>query len=656
MKSLRTKGKSTIVWILMGLMVLGLGGFGVTSFTGGSTAVGRVGETKLTADDYARGLRNQLQAMAQQAGQHVSMSQAQSMGIPNAILAQLVTAAALEEQARVIGISVGDQRVVKAISEAPAFRAPNGRFDRAAYAEVLRRQGMTEARFEEQMRVDEARLLLQRAVMRGVQPPAAMVEQTAQWLLEGRDLSWRELTAADLPEPVADPDEEALKAWHQANADRFTAPEIRKLTYVWVTPEMLAPEIELDEEALRAVYDQHIDEYQQPERRMVSRLIMPSDEAAEQARARIASGEITFEALVQERGLEMEDAYMGELSRQQLGAAGDAVFALAQPGVTGPVRTDLGPALYQMNAILDPVDVPFEEARDSLRQEAAIDRAARTIETRSDEFEEMLAAGASLEDLAEDTPLELGRIDWIEGQAPEEGSIAGYEAFRTLAGTVESSDFPHVERLDDGGVFALRLDEVVPPTLKPFDDIRDEVLADWRRSETHRLVLALAEEERLQAAATLDPEVLVTPPQRDVATGQQPDPAPPAADPAAPQAQTDPAPVASQATWTQESGLTRDGWIEALPPEVLATAFTIAQPGEVEVADAPNRVFLVRLDAVHAADLDQDTGQQVTEAVGKRLGESLQIDLFDYYNRAIQLRSGVELNQSVINAVNTQVQ
>ena len=65
MKNLRTHGKSTIVWVLMGLMVLGLGGFGVTSFSGGSTAIGSVGGTTITADDYARALRNQMNAWAE---------------------------------------------------------------------------------------------------------------------------------------------------------------------------------------------------------------------------------------------------------------------------------------------------------------------------------------------------------------------------------------------------------------------------------------------------------------------------------------------------------------------------------------------------------------------------------------------------------------
>ena len=255
MKNLRTHGKSTIVWVLMGLMVLGLGGFGVTSFSGGSTTIGSVGDTTITADDYARALRNQMNAYQQQTGQPISMAQAQAIGLPQAVQSQLITAAALEEQARRIGVAVGDDRVRQAILDAPAFRGPTGSFDRAAYAEVLRRENLSEAEFEREVRTDEARLLIQRAVAGGVPAPDAAVESTAKWILEGRDIAWRELTADMLPAPIAAPDEETLKAWHSANADRFTAPELRKISYVWLTPEMLAPEVELDEAALRAAYE-----------------------------------------------------------------------------------------------------------------------------------------------------------------------------------------------------------------------------------------------------------------------------------------------------------------------------------------------------------------------------------------------------------------
>lgn len=617
MKNLRTHGKSTIVWVLMGLMVLGLGGFGVTSFSGGSTSIGSVGDTTITADDYARALRSQLNAYQQQTGQPLSMAQAQAIGLPQAVQSQLVTAAALEEQARRIGVSVGDERVRQAILDAPAFRGPTGSFDRAAYAEVLRRENLTEAEFEREVRTDEARLLIQRAVAGGVSAPDAAVETTAKWILERRDVAWRELTPDMLPAPLAEPDEETLRAWHSANADRFTAPELRKITYVWLTPEILAPEVELDEAALRAAYEANIGEYQRPERRLVSRLVFPSAEEAEAAKAQIDAGAAPFEAFVLQRGLQPDDVELGEVSQSDLGVAGEAVFALEQPGVAGPVQTDLGPALFSVHAILDPVNVPFEQARQDLRAEAALDRAARMIEDRIPEYEDLLAGGATLEQIADETEMQLGTIDWSRDATPEEGSIAGYQAFRDHAAQASEADFPELVSLDDGGVFALRLDEVVPPTLRPFEDVRDEVEADWRRAEMHRQLLALAEEQRLTDAA---PE------------GQ-------------------PAPQ-----WTEVRDITRDGWIENVPADAVARAFAMKDIGDIEIVDADNRVILLRLDAIHEPDLVGEDAQRIVDAVSGRLAQSLQSDIFDYYARAVQREAGIRLDQSAINAINAQVQ
>lgn len=611
MKNLRTHGKSTVVWVLMGLMVLGLGGFGVTSFSGGSTAIGSVGGTTITADDYVRALQSQMSAVQQQTGQPVDMAQARGMGLPQAVQAQLIAAAALEEQARRIGVSVGDDRVRQTIAEAPAFQGMSGSFDRAAYADVLRREGLSEAEFEREVRMDEARLLIQRAVAGGVGAPDPAVTATAGWILERRDLSWRELTEAMLPAPVAEPDETTLRAWHRDNAGRFTAPEIRRISFAWITPEMLAPTVELDEAALRAAYDASIGDYQRPERRLVSRLVFPSAEDAVAARARLDAGTASFEALAQERGLQPEDAELGEVSEADLGAAGGAVFALNQPGVAGPVDTDLGPALFAVHAILEPVNIPFAQAREELRAEAAADRAARIIEDRSADIEDLLAGGATLEQVAEDTELEMGSIDWTAGMAPPEGSIAGYEAFRDRAAGVTEADFPELARLDDGGVFALRLDEIVPPTLRPFEDVRDAVAADWRRAEVYRQLLDLAEKQR-----------------------------------------TDPAPSAG---WITAPGVTRDGWIENAPEGTVARGFAMGQPGETVAFGDGSRVVLVRLDAETPADLASDDAQPVVAAVRDRIGGAMQADVFDYYARAVQAQAGITLDQSAIEALDAQM-
>ncbi|MDO6667699.1 SurA N-terminal domain-containing protein [Paracoccus sp. 1_MG-2023] len=639
MPNLRTKGKSSIVWILMGLMVMGLGGFGVTSFSGGSSRLGKVGDTDISAQDYGRALQAQINAISQQTGQRITMAQAREMGVPQSVMQQLVSAAALAEEADRIGVSVGDQQVAQAIRELGAFQGPNGDFDRTAYGQVLQREGYTESTFEEQIREDEARLILQRAVTGGVVAPEAMVDQTARWILQTRDLSWVELSEDDLIEEIATPDEEALRAWHEANADRFTAPEIRKLTYAWVTPDRLAPEVELDEAALRETYEQHIAEYQQPERRIVSRLVFPSVDEAEAAQAQIAAGEADFDSFVTARGLSAEDAELGEVTEADLGANGADVFALADTGVVGPLQTDLGPALFQVNAILDPIDIPFEAAQEDLRTEAAIDRAARQIATRSADYEDLLAGGVPLEEVAEDTEMQLGQIDWSAELRPEGGSIAGYDGFREIAAEVSTSDFPELHELADGGVFALRLDEIVQPTLIPFDEVRDEVAADWRRSELHRQLLARAADLRLQQMSDEVP-VVDDQPANDQPADEQP---------------ADEQTVASL-DWQSETGLSRDAYMDGLPPQLLAQAFDLDEPGETEVVDAGDRVFLVRLDQVTEADLSDDNAAGIRDALSARLNQSLQGDIFDFYARHVQRNLDVTVNQQAVESVNSQVQ
>ncbi len=628
MTSLRTKGKSTVVWLLMGMVLLGLGGFGITNFSGTSTAaIGAVGDTEITADDYLRGIRSEMQGFAAQTGQNLTPEQARTFGIPQKVQARLFTAAALEEEARRIGLSVGDETVLRDLTAAPGFQTTGGEFDPVRYQEVLRQEGLRPAEFEEDVRMDAARLILQRAVIGGVTVPPTLREGTAAWILEKRDFSWDELTAEDLAAPVAAPDDETLTAWHKANADRFTSPEVRRITYAWLTPEMLADTVQLDEAALRDLYEGRISEFQQPERRMIERLVYESEEAAAAAKARLDAGQVTFEQLAAERGLTLSDIDLGEVSEAYLGAAGSAVFALAQPGVVGPVQTDLGPALMSMNAILEPVNIPFEQAVVDLRAEAAADRARRVIEEQAADLEDRIAGGATLEDLAEATDMELGSIDF-SAETPSEG-IAAYQSFRERARAVTPTDFPQIFQLDDGGVFALRLDEVVAPALIPFEDVRDEVLADWTAAETRRELKARAEDRKLLVESA--------------ASGDLPPPAEGTAS----------APATAFRTATD---VERDTGIEDVPQAVVAQGFRLAEPGEVSVVEAEGRVFLIRLDGIKPADLSAEEAAPVVNGVAQRLTESLQSDLFQAYARALQAQHGITLNDGALAAADARIQ
>ncbi len=76
-------GKSitkTLVWILMGMLILGLGGFGVTNLSGTVRSIGSVGESEIDVNQYARALQTEIRALEAERGGAVSFAQAQQLG------------------------------------------------------------------------------------------------------------------------------------------------------------------------------------------------------------------------------------------------------------------------------------------------------------------------------------------------------------------------------------------------------------------------------------------------------------------------------------------------------------------------------------------------------------------------------------------------
>ncbi|MBC7141554.1 MAG: peptidylprolyl isomerase, partial [Rhodobacteraceae bacterium] len=283
---LRSKKRgNTIVWILMAMLILGLGGFGARNFGGSATSLGTVGEREIDLRDYARALQREISAVSAQIGQPLSFAQAQALGIDRTVQARVLASAALDNEADRIGISVGDGEVRKQLLAVPAFQGLDGKFDRDTYTLTLRQEGLSETEFEAKLRDEAARTVLQGAILGGTAAPETYVARIAAWATETRDFTVAELIASDLPEPVPAPDEAAIKAYYDAHADDFTRPETRRISYVWLSPDMLAEEVQLDEATLQAAYAERIAEFVTPERRLVERLVYPDAAAAEAAKA-----------------------------------------------------------------------------------------------------------------------------------------------------------------------------------------------------------------------------------------------------------------------------------------------------------------------------------------------------------------------------------
>jgi peptidyl-prolyl cis-trans isomerase D len=608
------RGKSGITkYIVWGVLIasfVGFGAFGTVNFTGGAGSIGTVGDTTIETTDYARALQNEMRAVEAQTGQPVTLEQARQFGLTDQVLAQVVTNAALDEETRKLGISVGDERVAEELRNVQAFQGPDGKFDRSAYAYALQNAGLKEAEFEDSLRQESARSILQAAVLSGTTLPDTYVNTLLGWVGETRDFTWATLDRDALTTGLPVPTDEELQAWYDENIDQFTLPETKVITYAWLTPDMIVDTVEVDEQALRDAYEERHAEFNMPERRLVERLVFSSEDEAQAAADRIASGETDFEGVVAERGLAVIDTDMGDVTRASLGEAGDAVFGAEVGAIVGPEPSNLGPALFRVNGVLAEQVTPFEEAVPDLRDALVLDRARRVIEGMSQDLDDELAGGATLEELSQDTDMELGQIEWSE---TSDTGIAGYEAFREAAQAVQDGDYPAIDDLGDGGVFALRLDEQRDPAPAPFEDVRDEVVQLWEQDQATEALVAQAEElaTAISGGGSFED------------SGLSP---------------------------TQESGLTRNQPIEGLPAAILEAVFTM-EPGEARALPGNGAALVVRLDGVTPVDMDAPQVTQVGDQLRDQAATSVANDIFRALNTDIQSRAGVSVDQSAVNAV-----
>lgn len=616
LNSMRSKKNRTIMYILMALLIAGLTGFGISSFTGGSLRnIGSVGDERISIDAYARQMNQTIQNVSRQIGRNLTPEEIESSGIQRAVLEEVVTAAGMTNEAKRLGLSVGDAAVRDEILSTPAFKSLTGEFDPEAYKYALERINLTPAEYEESLRMTNARNLIQSAVATGIRSNDTAAEVFVSYAGETRDIEWVELTADYLTTPVADPTGEQVVEQYELDPEAYTAPLTKDITYVWLSPDSLSAEVEVTDAELLEAYNINSERYNRPARRAVDRIVFGNQQDAQDARARLDSGLIDFDALAEERGLTLEDIDQGELERDQLPQpVGELIFNAAEPGIVGPAETDLGPAIYRINAIFDESITPFEDVKDDLREELASEHTGTMVLNMLPEIDDMLAAGATLEELGAETKMQLGTLSY---SAELTDGIAAYDEFRTVADQTGEGDFPEIEHLSDGGVFALRVDKVTQPARIPLDEIRDKVARDWKTAETVRRLTELGDRFAGRLAETSDFGSLG---------------------------------IISQTA----GGLTRAGFVEGTPPLLVTQVFDAEQGQAVVVADTQS-VFLAQVVKVTPVDLNAAENQAIVARIRDQIDQQVAQDVLYAYMSAVQEAAGVTLDPNAISSVNSQL-
>jgi peptidyl-prolyl cis-trans isomerase D len=608
----------TIMAAVMGVLIISFGVWGIADiFKGfGQSTLAKVGGTEISADQFRQLYTDRLQQIGRQYGRPLTMEQARAFGFDRQVLQQTIAEAALDEEARRLGLGQSTDETRRLIFSDPNFKGANGAFDPQRFEAAIRQFGYSEARYVADQRKVSLRRQIAGTISAGLEPPTVMIDALSRFQNEQRGIEYVTLNAAQAG-TIDPPSPETLAGYFDDHKIQFRAPEYRKIAFVPITPEDIGKWSEVSDEDARKLFDLRKDTLGTPEKREVSQIVFPNTEEAAAARTRIASG-MSFDDLAKERGLKASDVELGAVSKSDIldPDVAKAAFTLPSGEISQPVAGKFGVTLIKIGKIDPGVDVSYESVAQNLKKEIATERARKSVADLRDKMEDERGGGASVVEAAKKLGLNAVTVDAVDrsGRRPD-GQFAtdiprGLEVVTQAFGSDVGVDNDPISF--NGGYVWYDVLGITPTRERNLDEVKDQVEAKWRQDQIASRLRTKATDmvQKLDSGSKLADEA--------ASAGLKVETA---------------------------AGFKREATVPGIPAGVIAAAFRTAKDGAGQTAGTGNNewiVFRVTDVSVPSVDLASDEIKKVKD----QLKRSLEDEQIAQYVTKLESEIGTSINEA----------
>ncbi len=488
LQAMKGKFGSFILKIFAVLLIISFGAWGIGDMITGQglpTDVADVGETKISANQFQESFRLRLNELRERFGQQLDSQQARQMGIADITLERLIERRLLMLHAADLGLSVGDNQVREQIKRQPGFSDGQGGINRAAFYETLARNSLTEDRYVDMLRGEITRAHLTGIVAAASVAPKHMVDQIYRFRNEKRTAEFVVVPRAASAAPP-EPDDAQVREYYTKNEALFMAPELRTITALYLDPDDLAEEIAISDDELREEYENRLSTLIVPERRRVRQIVTGDEAIARRAHQSLSEGRLFTDVAKEIAGMDEATTQLGFVAANQLPAEISApAFEATLNQPTEPVKSPLGWHIILVERI-EPGKTPrFEHVRDTIRRDLGREQAIDSLVKVANQLEDALAGGATIDEAAGrinsatiKTPPIDSRGNTADGKPAKELPKDG--EFLRSAFEVEEGEVSDLIETRTGGYLIVRVDAVTPPTVRPFDAVRQQAVTAWK--------------------------------------------------------------------------------------------------------------------------------------------------------------------------------
>jgi peptidyl-prolyl cis-trans isomerase D len=618
--SIRGKTNSWAVKLLFVLLVAAFALWGIGDIFSQDQAqkpVATIGDITYSQNDFRRDLKLGMDRFAQQMqGVQFTAQQFAQFGGVAQVVARAIDVNTLKVFAQEHDLAVSQSTAVAEIQADPQFQDETRQFNRNRFMLALQETGFSEAGYVREVQTAIVNQLLQRSLFSGIAVPKPLSDEIYLHQAETRTADVLVIPSASMT-GIADPTDDALKQYQKDHADQYKAPETRAATVLEASPEDLSAEITVTDDEIKQEYEQQKAQFSTPDIREIEQVVVQEQAQADKIAEAVKGGASFADAVKQVTG--GDPVVLGKLQKEGLPEEiADKVFAVPAGGVSEPLTSPFGIHVVHVISSEPATTKSLDEVKDQLRQGIAIARATEALDPIIKQLDDTLAGGASLDEAGTALKLKVTKLAAIDQQGKDaSGAETGLKpdvlqlVFATDAGNQSA-----VTPLADGSYVVVQTTAVTPPADKPFDQVKEELKADWLADAQNKAADAKAK-EIAEKAKTGDLNAEAT------ALGLT---------------------VKSSAAFTRDKGDPEN----AIDPDLANSLFGV-KVGETAVGESPEGPVVAKLTAITPSDptAHPDDVATLTQA----LNNQIRNDLAAQFSEALRQEIKPEVNEDVINSL-----
>ena len=386
--------------VLLALMVLSFALWGVGDIltSGNSRLAAKVGDEKISLEDFYINFQQTLRDISNSSGMNISIQQAKDQQLDKIMLNEMIYQKMISDFAKKQGVIINDEVLKDYVMTMDEFKNNAGQFNDLLYQNYIQNNFISESAFLDEMES----ILLRNLLFENFSISNSINEKLITLLYnhEGKKIDIEYFTIDDSKITVSINKGE-LREYYENNKEKYRVPKKEYVNYLNVGFEKFRELVEISNNELENFYNSNIQNYTTNESRNVEFVRLPTEEKAFEISQKWKSNDNeVFKDLAASEDFEIFE--INELGRDRFSEdVSNKIFILDLNNISDPIQiADAGFYIFKITSVSEEAVISFEDVKNEIEEELSNQIAYELYDEYINEIDMQLINGAAFDEIA----------------------------------------------------------------------------------------------------------------------------------------------------------------------------------------------------------------------------------------------------------------